>query len=57
MFSTHITSLHWLVGVIALSAIIATASVFLVFQLGQPRIWYEHEPGWIASEEFFKHSS
>ena len=26
-------------GVIAVSAIIATASVLLVFQLGQPRIW------------------
>lgn len=26
-------------GVVALSAVVATASVFLVFQLGQPRIW------------------
>lgn len=31
--------LDWLAGVIALSAVIATASVLLVFQLGQPRIW------------------
>lgn len=31
--------LPWLSGVIALSAIIAMASVLLVFQLGQPRIW------------------
>lgn len=29
----------WLAGVIAVSAVIATASVLLVFQLGQPRIW------------------
>ncbi|MFI5135426.1 MAG: amino acid permease, partial [Chitinophagales bacterium] len=36
---TQIPSLHWLAGVIALSAIVATTSVFLVFQLGQPRIW------------------
>jgi len=36
---TQIPELHWLSGVIALSAIIATTSVFLVFQLGQPRIW------------------
>lgn len=31
--------LDWFSGVIALSAVIATTSVMLVFQLGQPRIW------------------
>jgi APA family basic amino acid/polyamine antiporter len=31
--------LKFLSGVVAVSAIIATASVLLVFQLGQPRIW------------------
>lgn len=31
--------LDWLAGIVALSAIIATASVLLVFQMGQPRIW------------------
>lgn len=31
--------LNWLGGLIALSAVIATAGVLLVFQLGQPRIW------------------
>lgn len=31
--------LHWMAGVIAVSAVIATASVLLVFQIGQPRIW------------------
>lgn len=31
--------LDWLAGIVAFSAIIATASVLLVFQLGQPRIW------------------
>lgn len=31
--------MDWLAGVVAVSAIIATASVLLVFQLGQPRIW------------------
>ncbi len=30
---------HYLSGVIAVGAVIATASVLLVFQLGQPRIW------------------
>ncbi len=32
-------NLHQLSGIIALSAVIAMASVMLVFQLGQPRIW------------------
>jgi APA family basic amino acid/polyamine antiporter len=31
--------LTWISGIVAVSAIIATASVLLVFQLGQPRIW------------------
>lgn len=31
--------LYWISGIVAVSAIIATASVLLVFQLGQPRIW------------------
>ncbi len=30
---------NWIAGVVAVSAVIATASVLLVFQLGQPRIW------------------
>lgn len=34
-----VNGIDWLAGVIAVSAIIATASVLLVFQLGQPRIW------------------
>jgi APA family basic amino acid/polyamine antiporter len=29
----------WIAGIVAFSAIIATASVLLVFQMGQPRIW------------------
>lgn len=35
----EVNGIDWLAGVIAVSAIIATASVLLVFQLGQPRIW------------------
>ena len=31
--------LNWVAGLIAFSALIATASVMLVFQIGQPRIW------------------
>ncbi|MBA3681801.1 MAG: amino acid permease [Bacteroidetes bacterium] len=34
-----VQSLHWLSSVIAVSAVVAMASVMLVFQLGQPRIW------------------
>jgi len=32
----HVT---WIAGIIAVSAVIAMASVLLVFQMGQPRIW------------------
>ncbi len=31
--------LPWISGIVAISAIIATASVLLIFQIGQPRIW------------------
>lgn len=31
--------LNWLGGAIAISAVVATTSVLLVFQIGQPRIW------------------
>lgn len=32
-------NLDWVAGIVSVSAVIATASVLLVFQLGQPRIW------------------
>lgn len=32
-------NLKWISGIIAVSAIVAMASVLLVFQVGQPRIW------------------
>jgi amino acid transporter len=35
----HSRTAHWLAIIIAVGAVIATASVLLVFQLGQPRIW------------------
>lgn len=31
--------LNWFSGILALSAVVATTGVMLVFQLGQPRIW------------------
>ncbi|MDR3680822.1 MAG: amino acid permease [Flavipsychrobacter sp.] len=35
----QVVHLKWVAGIVAVSAVIATASVLLVFQLGQPRIW------------------
>ncbi len=32
-------NMNWISGIIAFSAVIAMASVLLVFQMGQPRIW------------------
>src|SRR5215218_2468675 len=37
VFDAH--GLKFISGVVAISAVVATASVLLVFQLGQPRIW------------------
>jgi len=37
VFDAH--GLKFISGIVAVSAIVATASVLLVFQLGQPRIW------------------
>jgi APA family basic amino acid/polyamine antiporter len=45
MSTTHLAyvfnklNLKWFSGIIAVSAVVAMAGVFLVFQLGQPRIW------------------
>lgn len=36
---SKIQDLQWLAGIVAVSAVVAMASVMLVFQLGQPRIW------------------
>jgi len=36
---TKIQDLRWLSSLVAVSAVVAMASVFVVFQLGQPRIW------------------
>jgi amino acid transporter len=37
VFEYH--GVHWISGIVAVSAIIAIAGVLLVFQIGQPRIW------------------
>lgn len=38
-FVFQANNIDWLAGIIAVSAIVATASVLMVFQIGQPRIW------------------
>jgi basic amino acid/polyamine antiporter, APA family len=39
VFSSEGANLPWVAGIIAVSAVIALATVFLVFQIGQPRLW------------------
>ena len=34
-----VAGVEWMAGIVAVSAVIAIATVLLVFQLGQPRIW------------------
>lgn len=48
------SSLHWLSGVIAVSAVVAMASVMLVFQLGQPRIWMSMSRDGLLPKAFAK---
>ncbi|HYG11408.1 MAG TPA: amino acid permease [Pyrinomonadaceae bacterium] len=39
VFGPEGANLPWMSGIVAVSAVIAIATVLLVFQLGQPRIW------------------
>jgi basic amino acid/polyamine antiporter, APA family len=39
VFTLPSVNLQWISGIIAISAVIALATVFLVFQIGQPRLW------------------
>ena len=39
VFGAEGANLPWVSGIIAVSAVVAMATVLLVFQLGQPRIW------------------
>ncbi len=47
-------NLKWLSGIIAVSAIVAMASVLLVFQLGQPRIWMSMSRDGLLPKRFSK---
>lgn len=46
--------LKWLSGIIAVSAVIAIASVLLVFQMGQPRIWLSMSRDGLLPKKFSK---
>ena len=47
----HVT---WIAGIIAVSAVIAMASVLLVFQMGQPRIWMSMSRDGLLPKRFSK---
>lgn len=51
---TKVEDLQWLSGVIAISAVVAMASVFIVFQLGQPRIWMTMSRDGLLPKNFSK---
>jgi amino acid transporter len=47
-------NLKWMSGIIAVSAVIAMASVLLVFQMGQPRIWMSMSRDGLLPKQFSK---
>lgn len=47
-------NLKWLSGIIGVSAIVAMASVLLVFQMGQPRIWMSMSRDGLLPKAFSK---
>jgi basic amino acid/polyamine antiporter, APA family len=51
-FVFRANNLNFISGVIAVSAVVATTSVFLVFQLGQPRIWMSMSRDGLLPERF-----
>lgn len=44
--------MKWMSGIIAVSAVVAMASVLLVFQMGQPRIWMAMSRDGLISKKF-----
>ena len=47
-------NLKWISGIIAVSAVVAMASVLLVFQMGQPRIWMSMSRDGLLPKKFSK---
>ena len=52
VFEKH--QLNWLAGVISISAVVAITSVFLVFQIGQPRIFMSMARDGLLPKKFAK---
>lgn len=53
-FVFHKLDLKWMSGIIAVSAVVAMASVLLVFQMGQPRIWMSMSRDGLLPKRFSK---
>ena len=47
-------NIKWMSGIIAVSAVVAMASVLLVFQMGQPRIWMSMSRDGVLPSSFSK---
>jgi len=47
-------NMKWMSGIIAVSAVVAMASVLLVFQMGQPRIWMSMSRDGLLPKRFSK---
>lgn len=54
VFGPEGANLQWVSGIVAFSAVIAMASVMLVFQLGQPRIWMAMSRDGLLPKRFAK---
>ncbi len=53
-FVFQVVDLNWVSGIISISAIVAMASVLLVFQVGQPRIWMSMSRDGLLPKRFSK---
>jgi hypothetical protein len=53
-FAFSEVGLNWISGIIAISAVVAMASVLLVFQMGQPRIWMSMSRDGLLPKRFSK---
>jgi amino acid transporter len=53
-FAFSHAGLNWISGIIAISAVVAMASVLLVFQMGQPRIWMSMSRDGLLPKQFAK---
>lgn len=53
-FAFSKAGLDWISGIIAISAVVAMASVLLVFQMGQPRIWMSMSRDGLLPKQFAK---